>query len=161
MYKVNDYIVYKRDVCKVLEIKENYFKGLDYYVLSPINDLSLKIQVPVNNGLLRDVIDINKVEEIINSIPSIDIIDIDSKLIESEYKKLLNSNKYEDLIRIIKTSYLRNKEREDNKRKVSDKDKYYFDMAEKFLYSEFSIVLNMSYDDTKEYVINKVKGIGV
>ena len=52
MYKVGDYIVYKRDVCKVKEIKEKYYNNTDYYVLNPISDLSLKINVPVNNDKL-------------------------------------------------------------------------------------------------------------
>lgn len=36
MYKVNDLLIYKKDVCKVKEIK--YLRNLDYYVLSPIKD---------------------------------------------------------------------------------------------------------------------------
>lgn len=159
MYKVGDFVVYKRDVCEIVEIKEAYFKGLDYFVLLPLNDKTLKIQVPTNNKLLRDVISKEKVEEIINNIPNIELIKTDNKLIENEYKRLLNSDKYEDLIKIIKTTYLRNKEREDSKKKISDKDKFYFEKAEKLLYSEFSIALNMTYDETKEYVANKVMSL--
>lgn len=159
MYKIGDYLVYKRDVCRVCDIKEKYYKDLDYYILSPINDTTLKVQIPVNNIFIRNVITKEKVEEIIDSIPNVSIIAADNKSIESEYKNLLNSDKYEDLIKIIKTSYVRNKEREDNKRKISDKDKYYFDKAEKLLYSEFSIALNKSYDETKDYVISKVENI--
>ena len=36
------------------------------------------------------------------------------------------------------------------------KDTNYFNQAEKYLYNEFSVVLGMSYDDTKQYVIDKV-----
>lgn len=156
MYKVGDFVVYKRDVCKILEIKEAYFKGLDYFVLLPLNDKTLKIQVPISNKLLRDVISKEKVEEIITNIPSIELIKTDNKLIENEYKRLLNSDKYEDLIKIIKTTYLKNKKREDSKKKISDKDKFYFEKAERLLYSEFSIALNMTFDETKEFVKNKV-----
>lgn len=159
MYKVGDFVVYKRDVCEILEIKEAYFKGLDYFVLLPLNDKTLKIQVPTNNEFLRDVISKKRVEEVINNIPSIGLIKTDNKLIENEYKRLLNSDKYEDLIKIIKTSYLRNKEREDSKKKISTKDKFYFDKAEKLLYSEFGIALNMTFDETKEYVKSKVESI--
>lgn len=156
MHKVGDFVVYKRDVCEVAEIKEAYFKGLDYFVLLPLNDRTLKIQIPIDNKDLRDVISKEKVEEIINNIPSIKLIETDNKLIENEYKRLLNSDKYEDLIKIIKTTYLRNKEREDSKKKISDKDKFYFEKAERLLYSEFSIALNMTFDETKDYVKSKV-----
>lgn len=156
MYKVGDFVVYKRDVCQVVEIKESYFRGMDYYALLPILDKTLKIEIPIESKLIRDVISKEEVEKIINDIPNIEIIETDNKLIENEYKRLLNSDNYEDLIKIIKTSYLRNKEREEEKKKISDKDKFYFEKAEKLLYNEFSIALNMTFDETKEYVVSKV-----
>lgn len=161
MYKIGDHLVYKRDVCKVVDIIEHGFKDLSYYVLMPINDISLKIQIPttINKEYVRDLITKEKVEEIIKIIPTIDIINVDTKLIENEYKRLLDSGEYIDLIKIIKTTYLRNQERVDSKKKISDKDKKYFEKAEKYLYSEFSVVLNKTYDETKEYVINKVEEI--
>jgi len=77
-------------------------------------------------------------------------------MMEYEYKNLLSSGSHEDLVKIIKTTYLRNKERIDNKKKISDKDNRYFQLAEKYLYNEFSIVLGLTIEDTKEYVIDKV-----
>lgn len=159
MYNIGDFVVYKRDTCKVVDIKEKYYKELDYYVLEPINDVSLKVQIPVNNKFIRDIITKKELENILNNIPKVDIIKTDNKLIENEYKKLINFGDYNDLIKIIKTTYLRNKDREDEKRKISDKDKFYFDKAEKYLYTEFSIALNMTYDETKEYIVDKVKKI--
>ncbi len=161
MYKAGDYLVYKRDVCKVMDIIEHGFKDLSYYVLMPLNDKSLKLQIPItiDKKYIRDIISKEKLEEVINLIPTVDVINADNKLAENEYKKLLHSDSYLDLIKIIKTTYLRNKERVDNKKKVSDKDKYYFEKAERYLYSEFSIVLDKSYEETKDYVVNKVKDI--
>ena len=37
-----------------------------------------------------------------------------------------------------------------------DKDNHYFKLAEEYLYGEFSVVLGMSYDDTKSFVISEV-----
>ncbi len=157
MKKVGEYVVYRKDVCKVTEIKEKYRNGLDYYRLVPIDDETLHIDIPVEkNDLLRDLISKKEVEKIIKEIPQIEVINCDDKLLEQEYKFLLNSNHLEDYVRIIKTTYLRNKEREKNKRKISDKDQYYFELAEKYLYNEFRIVLDMNYEETKQYVIDKV-----
>ena len=157
MYKVNDYIIYKREVCKVNDILPKYFKDNDYYLLSPLSDNSLTIKVPVNNKEIRSLISIAEVDEIISKMPNIKVVDSDTKTLEGIYKELLVSGKHEDLIKIIKTTYLRNKERIDNNKKTTDKDNYYFNLAEKYLYEEFSIVLDKSYDETKEYVINKVE----
>lgn len=161
MYKVGDYVVYKREVCEVISIKEKKFMDMDYYVLVPISDNTLKIDVPVNNkmGYLRPLITKKEVEDIIKIIPNIKPIISTDRLIENEYRNLLNTNKHEDLIKIIKTTYLRNKERLDNNKKIGGKDDEYFKQAENYLYSEFSIVLGMSYDETKKYVIEKVKEI--
>lgn len=161
MYKVGDYVVYKREVCEVISIKEKEFMDMDYYVLVPVSDNTLKIDVPVNNkmGYLRPLITKKEVEDIIKTIPNIKPIISTDRLIENEYRNLLNTNKHEDLIKIIKTTYLRNKERLDNNKKIGGKDDEYFKQAEKYLYSEFSIVLGMNYDETKKYVIEKVKEI--
>ena len=89
--------------------------------------------------------------------PQIEVINTTDKLIENEYKKLMTSGSFEDLIKIIKTTYLRNKNRLENNRKISDKDDQYFQKAEKYLYTEFSIVLNKSYDETKKYIVSKLE----
>lgn len=157
MFKVGDFIVYKKDVCKVCGIKE---KDDDkYYVLNPIDDNSLTITVDFNNKYLRNIISRQEAEEIILSIPSIDIIDVNDKMIESEYKKLLYSGTHYDLIKVIKTTYIRNDLRRKTGKKIGDKDKDYFEKAEKYLYNELSLALGMSFLECKEYIINKVSEI--
>ena len=156
MYKVGDYLVYKKDVCMVRDIKVKYLRDMDYYILTPITDKSLKIQIPTNSTAIRDLITKEEVEKLISKIPLIEIIKTDSKTLENDYKQLMQSGLHEDLIRIIKTTYLRNKERIDNNKKTTDKDTYYFNQAELYLYNEFSVVLSLTYDETKEYIINKL-----
>ena len=157
MYNVGDYIVYKRDVCVVKEINKKYYKDMDYYKLEPINDNSLKLDVPVNNKYIRNIISREELDNIIDNIPNIDVIKCSDKYIENDYKSLMHSGRHEDLIKIIKTTYLRNKERTDNKKKVTDKDIMYFKKAEEYLYTEVSIVLGVSYEEAKTYVIDKVE----
>lgn len=159
MYNINDYIIYKKEVCKILEIIPNYHNNQDYYLLQQLSDNTLTIKVPINSKDIRPVITITKVKEIIKEIPNIEVIKSDTKTLENIYKELISTGTHTDLIKIIKTSYLRNKERIDNNKKTTDKDNYYFNLAEKYLYNEFSIVLNLSYDETKEYVINNVTNL--
>ena len=117
MFKVDEFVVYKGDVCKIKAIKN--INNIMYYVLSPIEDETLIINTPQNNNLIRKIITKEKSLKLINSIPNIDIIKTYDKLIENEYKNLLNSGKLEDLVKIIKTTYLRNEDRINNKRKIS------------------------------------------
>lgn len=159
MFKENEYVVYKRDVCKVKGIRHSSRNDQEYYTLAPIIDDSLTISVPTENlnNCIRPLISLEEVERIINEIPNVEAITNQHRMIENEYKRLLNTGDHLDLIKIIKTTYLRNTEREEAGKKTTEKDSIYHKMAEKILYYEFSLVLNMSYDDTEEYVVNKVR----
>ena len=158
MRKIGDIVIYKKAVCEITDLKKNFYKGMDYYSLSPINDKSLKVDVPVMmaDKLLRDLITKDDFEAIIAEIPDITIIDCNDKEIENVYKELMQRGTHKDLIKIIKTAYLRNKERKDNNKKTTDKDESYFAMAEQYLYSELAVVYNISYEKAKEYVVGKV-----
>lgn len=157
MYKIGEYLVYRKSVCQVKEIKEK--KGTNYYQLVPIDDASLKIEVPVEDKdkVLRNLITKEEIENLIKNMPNIELIDCNDRMIELEYRNLLATGNREDIIKVIKTAYLRNKTRLDNKKKISEKDMTYLEKAEKLLYNEFSIVLNLSLEDTKQYIINKVE----
>ena len=157
MYIINDYIIYKREVCKINDILPKFFKDNDYYLLSPLSDETLTIKVPTSNKEIRNLITKKDIDKIIDKIPNIEVVNSDTKSLEGIYKELLASGSHTDLIKIIKTTYLRNKERIDNNKKTTDKDNYYFNLAEKYLYQEFQIVLNLTYDEAKDYVINKVE----
>lgn len=156
MFKINDYIIYNKDVCKIKEIKEKFYKNMDYYVLISISDPSLKIQIPINSNKIRELISLDEINNIIKKIPTIEIIKDNDRLIENTYKTLMQSGTHEELIKIIKTTYLRNQKRTESNKKISEIDDSYFKKAEKYLYNEFSIVLNKTIDETKEYIINKV-----
>ncbi len=159
LYNVGDFIVYKKSVCKIKEIKNNKLNGTDYYILSPIDDESLIIDTPTNNkmGYIRDIMSKETANNLINKIPEIEpLTNINDKLLERTYKDLLYNGTCEDLIKIIKTTYLRNDNRLKNNKKLSEKDNIYFKQAEKYLYNEISVSLNMSFEDTKNYIINRV-----
>jgi len=64
MYKVDDYIVYRKDVCKIVGIKHNDLNNKDYYILVPVSDESLKIDVPIDNekSNLRSLVSKKEIE---------------------------------------------------------------------------------------------------
>ena len=94
MYRVGDYLVYKKDVCKVKEIIEK--DTGTFYSLEPVSDSSLKIQASINSDGIRELITKKELDNLINNISKIEIIDCDEKMIEYEYKQLLCSGNKED-----------------------------------------------------------------
>lgn len=159
MYKIDDYVMYRHDVCKIKDIRENKLTGKTYYVMTPLDDESLIIDIPTEDkmGFLRNIISKEDAEKLINNIPSIEPLKgIRDKDLVYLYKELINTGNHENLIKIIKTTYLRNEDRLNNKRKISEKDSTYFKLAEKYLYNELSISLNMTVDEVKNYIIKVV-----
>ena len=72
------------------------------------------------------------------------------------FTQLINTDNHENLVKIIKTTYLRNENRINNKKKISDKDDKYFNLAEKYLYNKLSISLNETIESIKEYIFKMV-----
>ena len=146
-----DYIVYRKETCKIIEKEDGYYR------LVPVNDTSIKYKVPVDSNFLKKVITKEEIDRLLLEIPEINTIDLGEKQIEQEYKELMKSGTHEDLVKIIKTSYLRNQIRILNNKRISEIDDEYYRRAEKYLYEEIGIVLNLSFENTKEYIINKLK----
>ena len=146
-----DYIVYRKETCKIIEKEDGYYR------LVPVNDTSIKYKVPVDSNFLKKVITKEEIDRLLLEIPEINTIDLGEKQIEQEYKDLMKSGTHEDLVTIIKTSYLRNQIRILNNKRISEIDDEYFRRAEKYLYEEIGIVLNLSFENTKKYIINKLK----
>lgn len=160
MYKINDLVMYKKDVCRIKDIKTNSLNGTQYYVMVPLTDDSLIIDTHVENrlGYIKDLISLDEVNRLISEIPSLEPFEnIDDKNIEFYYKNAIYNGTHKDLIRVIKSSYIRNSNRVKNNKKISEKDDKYFKLAEKYLYTEFGSVLNMGFDEVKDYILKEVE----
>ena len=105
MKNVGDYIVYQKDVCKIVKVMENPFSHVLCYSLVPLRDESLKLSVPVTNQSIRELMSKEDVESLILKIRDIPVITITEGQIENEYKRILSNGTPEDLVAIIKTTY--------------------------------------------------------
>lgn len=157
MYKINDYVLFNYNVCQIKNITE--MNNQKYYVMEPINDRTLTIKAPTSqeNKHIKSLLTKKEIDLLIDKMPQIELINLPDHSLEAEYKRLLNTGDREDLVKIIKTTYLRNKDRLDNGKKVGEKDNTYFNLAEKSLYSEIAVVLKKSLEEAKDYVIKKIE----
>lgn len=161
MFKINDIVVYRRIVCRIVGKHRSDFTKEMCYILVPYNteEGSTRMQVPVSNkaGHLRALLTMEEVEELIASTAHIDLLENKPANMKSQYANLLKTDDVHDLISIIKTSYSRNQARIENHKKTASVDDEYLQKAENYLFNELSVVLGMSYDDAKEYFNSRIE----
>lgn len=160
MYQINELIVYGNSgVCRVLEIGVPDIAGIDknkkYYILTPIYSKGSLIYTPVETSKIpmRRVITMDKAQELLESIPSIPTINIgNEKFAEEKYRSAISTQDCKELIKVIKTVYLRQQDKISEGKKLSQTDERYFKQAEDLLYGEIAIVLNMPREKMKTYI---------
>ena len=157
MKNIGDLLMYKKDVCKVVDIIKNPFNDKMCYVLNPVCDEKLKLTVPIDTKSIRNLMTKEEVLELIKKIPEVEEFQSNSVNIEKIYKDILHDASPIDLVKVIKTSYLRNQRRINNKKKISDRDDRYFKESEKILYNEIAYSLGITYDEAKEFIKTKVE----
>lgn len=161
MFEIGDVLMYRRELCKVVDFHKNEINKEMYYVLTPLEESTTKtkIQVPVANRAnhLRKLITKAEIDELLLKVPNLELVQSRNSNMKNEYASLLNSGKFEDLFRIIKTTYLKRQERLTSKKKLGMIDESYFQEAERCLYTELGYVLNMSFDETRDYVCKEIE----
>jgi len=161
MYKINDIVVYRRDVCKIIAKEKSDFTGEMCYILVPYmeENSSTRIQVPVSNkaGHLRSLITKEDIQQLIKDAPDMPLLVNKPANMKSQYTSILKEDNVADLIRIIKTSYLRNRTRMEQHKKLASVDEEYLRKAETYLYNEIAAVMDMTYEEAKEYFESEVE----
>ncbi|MBQ6356382.1 MAG: hypothetical protein IJI52_04720 [Solobacterium sp.] len=155
MYKIDDVVVYRRNVCRVVGQCTSDLTGEDCYILEPysLQDGSTRMKVPVANkgGHLRDLITREEIDRLIGRFHTIECLENKPANMKSQYAALLKGDEPEELMRIIKTSYLRNKERLESHKKLASIDVEYMRKAEQYLFEEFAVALDTTFDQAKDY----------
>lgn len=165
MFKVGDYIIYGGEgVCRVEDICTFDFKEIDkntlYYVLSPLYRSKTIVYAQTEGAkvFMRRVITKAEAEKLINSILSIKALLISEAENRREvYKNVLHSYKCQDWIRLMKTLYLRNKQRINEGKDKLKLDEEYLKLSEEYLYGELSVALSMRKEEVGEYIMKRVK----
>ncbi len=165
-YEIGDVIIYGNNgVCRITDCgrldSSCADKNAIYYTIEPYYVTGTKIYIPVGNDKvrMRHIATKEEAMKLIDEMKSIDNLWIkDEKNREQEYKDSIKKCDCRELVRIIKTIYLRKKERLAKGKKVTASDEKYFRIAENSLYSELAVSLNMERDKVRDYVINSVTG---
>ena len=131
-----------------------------FYVLSPFAQSGGKIFTPVDSQktLMRSVLSRDEAVHLIDEIPDIEELWItNEKQREEKYKDCMKSCDCREWIKIIKTLYLRKRERTAQGKKVTTTDEKYLRMAEDYLYSELSIPLEIPKEEMEQYITDRIE----
>ena len=139
-------------------------KEREYYILKPLYMAGSTVYVPVDSPKesMRKVLEREEAEKLIQAIPNIPLLVItNDKFSEQAYRECIKTNDCEDLVKIIKTIYMRKQKRIQAGRKVTAVDAKYFHMAEENLYGELAVALNISRKEVEGYIVEAIGGANV
>ncbi len=165
-YFKGEYINYSGSgVCLISEIgTPDFDKSSDpYYILSPIEDKSTTIFVPISNQLLlsrmRKLLSRDEIDSLILSIKNESIEWIDDRKRRTEtFGNIIKQNDPAELLKLVICIYVKKDQLAENKgnRKLSFSDLDYLERAEKLIESEFSFVLGIPSIDVAGYIRKKL-----
>ena len=167
MYQINDVVVYGlHGVCRITEIEEKEFAGESqmYYTMRPdFNDRSTFF-VPVNNEKskkkVRDLLTPEEINELIRSMPQLEEIKVmHEKHRKAVYKEIIESGDRSEIIRLVKTIYVRREAQLKAGKKQHLIDERFLKEAETVLYDEFAFVLNIDRESVIPHIKNELENL--
>ena len=169
VFGIGDYVICgNKGVCTVENITTLNISGVDkereYYILKPLYMAGSTVYVPVDSPKesMRKVLEREEAEKLIQAIPNIPLLVItNDKFSEQAYRECIKTNDCEDLVKIIKTIYMRKQKRIQAGRKVTAVDAKYFHMAEENLFGELAVALNISRKEVEGYIVEAIGGANV
>lgn len=165
MYKIGEYVVYGQNgICRIQDIANPGFSGVDekkmYYLMEPLNAKGSKIYSPVGSKKvrIRRIMNEEEAEQFIECIPMVETLWIgNEKMREERYKAAMYTCEPIEWLKIIKTLYLRAKDRISQGKKITATDERYLKMAEESLYSELAFALGKNKEDMEDYITQRIE----
>lgn len=163
MYSVNDMVVYGNNgVCKIVDITATGFnsaqKELLYYVLKPALQ-NCVIYAPTDTKVfMRPVLSAQEVEQLINSIPEVQIdtnLGSNKQQLEEYYRTVVKTHDCAKFIKLVMSLYHKKNAEEPNTKSGIPYERI-MKQVEELIYNEFSVALGISVDEVQRYIATKV-----
>lgn len=160
MYNVGNMVMYGAfGICKITAIEKRDFTGeeQEYYILKHINSDKNIFYVPtdIEEALsnMHHICSKAEADELISHMNSEEQIWIDNDIRrKEEYSRIIKGADKHEIIRLIKTLYLRRKELDKSGKKMRSADENYLNLAENMLFEEFAYVLDIDRSEVVEYI---------
>lgn len=162
MFEKGSFVVNANNgICEISEVVTMNTTGeeKEYYVLVPIEEKTAKVFLPVDiaEKRIRPAMKKDEAWMLIREIKA-----VDETLVENEkdrekiYKEAISSREPKRLIGIMKTMYIRRKQRLEDGKKITAVDERYFKLAENHLYSELAFSLGVQKSEVNQIIADNI-----
>ena len=167
MFQHGEMVVYgTTGVCRVEGVTRLNATGPDrdkqYYELKPFHQDGV-IYTPVDNPKvsIRPVISREEAETLIDLIPTMEAEVYRAPTLQAlaqHYQTAVRSHDCRDLIELMMSIYAKQKEAESHKRRLGLVDERYMKQAERLLHGEFSVALDIPFEEVPAYITRRIAG---
>ena len=164
MFQVNDIVRYGMNgVCRISEavLRAVGNEQKEYFVLRPVHDERSTLFVPLDNavlmGKMQPVLSKDQVLQLIDQMPAMQqewIVDENQR--RSTFREMMVCEDRLQLIGMIKVIYERERVLREQGKKLRLDDEKALRTAEKLLYDEFALALEMQPDQVLSYIKEKL-----
>lgn len=161
MFQAGDLIIYgSTGVCEVTDVHPSRMPGEErlYYTLTPKYGTET-IYIPVDSPVfMRHIISREQAEELIGQIPEVkeSAVVKDHRVMAEQYEASLRTHDCTELLRLIKTAYLKTRRSVQSGRRPGQTDQRYLKRAETQLYGELAAALDIRPEEVRGYIERSV-----
>lgn len=164
MLNVGETLIYgSSGVCRVEDIcvRDCGSGKREYYVLQPVYDTRSTVYVPTDSEKLishaKALLTRQEVYDMIDDMPedSFEWIVNDKERGET-FRNILEEGSRKDVVKLIRTLYLRKKELSERGKKLRSSDESIMQRAERLLYGEFAWVLGINPSEVTGFIAQRV-----
>ena len=163
MYKIGDMVMYKKvGVCKIEDIRPEKFNKEPklYYVLKPEWEEGSTIYCPADaaEAKMRGLLSQQEVFSLIRIMPETQTEWIEnSQIRQDRFLDILKNGDHQELVKLIKTLYVHQLQREKDGKRLYLADKKIMQEAETLLYGEFAHVLKIRQDEVVPFIMGELR----
>ncbi len=164
MYEVGDYVINSGNgICRIEKRMHLDMEGIDenqwFFLVVPVEEQATRLYIPVEKiaDKTRMVMDEVEAWNLMDGVVQIDELEIpNDRMREQIYKQAVLSNDPTQLIRVIKTIFVRKQQREAEGKKNTVIDERYFKLAENNLYDELAFAIGREKEEIPELIAERI-----
>lgn len=166
MFSINDYVIYgTTGVCRITDIRKEVFSGhvkKEYYILQPVFSSNSTLYVPTENesgaNKMRRILTRDEIHELIRNINEDDDVAwiMNDNMRHDRCTEIIKNGDRKELICLIKAMYQHKQEQIKFGKKFYIADEKLMKAAEKLLYNEFALVLNIEPEEVVPYITEHI-----